>query len=328
MGTKAKIIGTGIYIPEKALTNADLETMVDTTDEWIQTRTGIKSRHIAADNQACSDLAVEASKNAIKDSGLETSDIDLILVATITPDMFFPATACLVQEKIGADCPAFDISAACSGFPYALTTAESFIKSGMYRNILVVGAEKLSSFIDWDDRSTCVLFGDGAGAAVVTAVDGNSESGILSSYIGSNGKYADLLKIPGGGSAVPPSHDVIDKKLHTLKMEGKEIFKLAVRQMSDSVAKVLDNAGLSLEDIDMLIPHQANLRIIDAVMDRVKLPREKVFINLYKYGNMSSASTVVALHEAVKEGKIKEGSNVVMVAFGAGLTWAATVMKW
>jgi len=327
MKSRARIIGMGIGIPKKVLTNADLEKMVETTDEWIKTRTGISERHIAGEDEKCSDLATTASLGALEQAKLSPKDIDLIIVATISPDMFFPATACIVQNNIGAVCPSFDIGAACSGFPFALATAESYIATGQYKNILVVGAEKLSSFIDWKDRSTCVLFGDGAGAAVISATNG-SEDGILNTHLGSDGSSADLLKIPGGGSTLPPSYEVIDQKLHTLKMQGSEIFKLAVRRMGDSVLKVLDEAGLTLDDLDMLIPHQANLRIIQAVGARINLPEEKVFVNLNKYGNMSSASTIVALYEAVQEGKIKKGSNVVIVAFGSGLTWAASVLKW
>ncbi|MBI4971347.1 MAG: ketoacyl-ACP synthase III [Candidatus Omnitrophica bacterium] len=326
MKKRAGIAGLGLYIPEKILTNYDLEKMVDTTDEWIQSRTGIKERHIAKKGESTSDLAAAAGLEALKDAGLKSSDLDLIIVATISGDMLFPSTACLVQKKIGATCPSFDLGAACSGFPYAMSVAQGLILSGLYKNILVIGAEVLSGFVDWTDRSTCVLFGDGAGAAVISeARDGH---GILSTYLAADGNYADLLKVPAGGSAIPPTLETIQQKLHTLKMNGSEVFKLAVRSMGDAVLKAIQLAGIKLEQVDILIPHQANLRIIQAVAERVNIPIEKIFINLDKYGNMSSASTIVALYEAVKTGRVKPGSHIAMVAFGSGLTWASTVMKW
>ncbi len=326
MKKNAGIIGLGCYVPEKILTNFDLEKMVDTTDEWIQSRTGIKERRIAKQGQGSSDLASQASLEALKNAGLKPSDLDLIIVATISGDMLFPSTACLVQAKIGATCPSFDLAAACSGFPYAMSVAQGLILSGQYKNILVVGSEVLSGFIDWKDRSTCVLFGDGAGAAIISEVP--SGKGILSTYLASDGKYADLLKIPAGGSAIPPTLESIEQKLHTLKMNGAEVFKLAVRNMGDAAMKAIQLAGIKTEQVDLLIPHQANLRIIQAVADRVNMPMEKVFINLDKYGNMSSASTIVALYEAVKTKRVHPGNYVVLVAFGSGLTWASSVMKW
>lgn len=323
---QAGIVGLGIYLPEKILTNFDLEKMVDTTDEWIRTRTGVRERRIASKGESASDLGKRAALAAIQDAKLTPQDIDLIIVATITPDMFFPSTACVIQHQIGARCGAFDLAAACSGFPYALAAAEGFIRSGMYRNVLVVGTEVLSSFIDWKDRSTCVLFGDGAGAAVVSEVkDGH---GIKATYLGADGSQGDLLKIPAGGSRTPPSEETVKSGLHYLKMQGSEIFKLAVRRMEEAIAEVLKRGGLSPNDVDCVIPHQANLRILQAVGERVGIPIEKVFVNVEKYGNMSSASTVVALYEAVKQKKIKEGSNVVLVAFGGGLTWASCLIKW
>lgn len=326
MKKRTGIVGLGIYVPENILTNADLEKMVETTDEWIQSRTGIRERRIAKKGEACSDLATQAGLEAIKDAGLKPTDLDLIIVATISGDMLFPSTSCLVQTKLGANCPSFDLGAACSGFPYALAVAHGLILSGQFKQILVIGAEVLSGFIDWTDRSTCVLFGDGAGAAVVSEV--GEDKGILSTYLASDGRYADLLKIPAGGSAIPPSAESFDPKLHTLKMNGSEVFKLAVRNMGDAALKAIELAGLKPEQIDLLIPHQANLRIINAVAERVKMPLEKVFVNLDRYGNMSSASTIVALYEAVKLGRVKSGNYVELVAFGSGLTWAATVMKW
>ena len=300
--------------------------MVDTTDEWILSRTGIQTRRIAEKNQSASDLGIPAALEALENAKLSPEALDLIIVATITPDMFFPSTACRIQDKIGAKCGAFDLAAACSGFPYAVAVADSFIKAGTYQNILVVGTEVLSGFIDWTDRSTCVLFGDGAGAAVLSrSTDGH---GIIYNAIGADGSQAELLQIPGGGSANPPTIETVSAKLHTLKMQGAEVFKVAVRTMDQAVRDVVENAGLKITDINCLIPHQANMRILQAVAERLEMPLEKIFINVEKYGNMSSASTAVALYEAVKAGKIKKNDYVVLVAFGGGLTWAATLIQW
>lgn len=323
---KSIIRGLGAYLPEKVLTNFDLEKMVETTDEWIRTRTGIVTRRIAAKGQTASDLGVEASKEALAHAGLKPTDLDLIIVATVTPDMFFPSTACNIQNKLGAKCGAFDMAAACSGFPYAVAVADSFIRSGIYKNILVVGSEVLSGFIDWTDRSTCVLFGDGAGAAIVSR--STNGHGIVSSLLGSDGSQGPILQIPGGGSACPPSAESLQNKKHFLKMEGTDVFKIAVRTMDVAVRDLMTQAGLTIQDIDCLIPHQANIRILNAVAERLEIPSEKVFINVEKYGNMSSASTAIALYEAEKTKKIKEGDNVVLVAFGGGLTWAATLIHW
>lgn len=320
------ILGLGAYMPEKVLTNADLEKIVDTSDEWIQTRTGIKERRIAEKGTPTSELAAQAAREALAQAHLKATDLDLIILATISPDMVFPSTACVVQNKIGAQCAAFDISAACSGFPYALTLGEGLIRSGSYQHILVIGAEVISTYINWKDRSTCVLFGDGAGAAILGEVkDGH---GILATYLGADGSQAKLLQIPAGGSAIPTTPESVSQGLHYVQMEGSEIFKSAVRTMSDSFIEVIKRAGLKMENIDCLIPHQANLRILNAVTERIGIDPNKVFVNLDRYGNMSAASTVVALYEAVKEGKIKKGSNVVLVAFGSGLTWAACAIRW
>lgn len=325
-GVQVGFLGLGVYLPEKILTNRDLEKMVETSDEWIQTRTGIKERRIAEKGTATSDLAAKAATEAIQSAGLKPADLDLIIVATVSPDMIFPSTACIVQYKIGASCPAFDLAAACSGFPYALAVAEGLIRSGAHRYILVIGAEVISGFINWKDRSTCVLFGDGAGAAVIGEVkDGH---GILATYLGSDGGQANLLRIPAGGSAIPPSQDSVSAGLHYVQMDGSEVFKAAVRTMSDAVTEVMKRSKLKLEDIDCLIPHQANLRILNAVSDRTGIPMEKIYINLDRYGNMSAASTVVALYEAVKKNYVRENSNVVLVAFGGGLTWAACTIRW
>lgn len=322
----AKIVGLGTYLPEKVLTNSDLEKMVDTSDEWIVTRTGIKERHIAEKGVATSDLGCMAAKNAIKNAGLKPKDIELIIVATITPDMQFPSTSCLVQKKIGAsNAVCFDISAACSGFIYGISIAREFLSNGAYKNALVIGTELLSTIVDWSDRNTCILFGDGAGAAVMVPSKSN---GIISSYLGSDGRESELLSVPAGGSRSPSTHETISGKLHFLKMSGNEVFKMAVRIMSDAVQKVLLQSNLTCEDVDCLIPHQANIRIINSVAKRINLCDEKVYVNLERYGNMSSASTPIALAEAVKNGKIKKGDIVVLVAFGSGLTWGATVLKW
>lgn len=321
------ILGVGKYLPETILTNADLERMVDTTDEWITTRTGIKERRIAAQNEATSDMAAKAARMALDNAGLKAEDIDLIIVATITPDMFFPSTACLIQNKLGArTVPAFDISVACSGYIYGLTIADQFIKSGVYDRALVVAAEKLSGVTDWEDRSTCVLFGDGAGAAILGPVE---EGGILNANLGADGSKGDLLQLPAGGSKMPASIKTVENKLHTIKMEGNVLFKHAVKMMSDAAKDVAEPFGLTGEDIDIIIPHQANIRILNAVAKRMGVdPDEKLYLNISKYGNMSAASSAVALTEAVEEGRIKKGTKVIMDAFGGGLTWGALLIEW
>ena len=323
---KVGILGLGEYLPKKVLTNADLEKMVETSDEWITTRTGIKQRRIAEKGEAASDLAVRASTAALKDAGLSAENIDLIIVATITPDMQFPSTACFVQKALGARRAAcFDISAACAGFVHAMIVAQQFISTGTYKNALIVGVEVLSGITDWKDRNTCVLFGDGAGAVVLGRV---RSGGILSGYLGSDGTKTDLLMLPAGGSRHPANHETIDKRMHYLKMEGSEIFKLAVNIMSNAAHACLKQAGLEFSDIDLVIPHQANIRIILALAKKLGLPDDKVFMNIEKYGNMSSASTAIALCEAVKTGRIKKGDIVLLDAFGAGLVWAACVIEW
>jgi 3-oxoacyl-[acyl-carrier-protein] synthase-3 len=321
------ILGVGKYLPENVLTNADLERMVDTTDEWIVTRTGIKQRRIAAENEATSDMAVKAAKSALKDANLTPDDIDLIIVATITPDMFFPSTACLIQHKLGArHVPAFDIAVACSGFIYGLAIADQFIKSGVYKHALVVAAEKLSSVTDWEDRGTCILFGDGAGAAVLGQVE---EGGILGVTLGADGSKGDLLQLPAGGSRMPASIKTVENKLHTIKMEGNVLFKHAVKIMAEAALAVTEPLGLKGDDIDIIIPHQANIRILNALAKRMGVdPAKKVYLNIEKYGNMSAASSAVALTEAVEEGRIKKGNIILMDAFGGGLTWGALIIKW
>ncbi len=323
---RAAITGLGAYLPEKVVTNFDLEKIVETSDEWIRTRTGISERRVATTEQASSDLALPAAQEALKSAGLMPQDLDLIIVATASPDMLFPTTACFLQAKLGASCGAFDLAAACSGFPYAVAVAEGFVKAGLYKNVLVVGAEAITKFINWKDRSTCVLFGDGAGAAIISrSKDGH---GILASYLGADGTQSDILQIPAGGSVNPPSEETVKNGLHYLRMAGPELFKIAVRTMEQAVHEVLRRENLQVSDIACLIPHQANNRILQAVADRLEIAPEKVYINVDRYGNMSSASTAVALYEAVKSGAIKKGDYVVLVAFGGGLTWAANLIKW
>lgn len=324
---KAKIISTGSYVPERVLTNFDLEKMVDTSDEWITERTGIKERRIANEKEASSDLAYEASKIALKRAGLKAKDLDLIILATVTGDMPIPSTACLLQAKLDAkNASAFDINAACSGFIYALTIADSFIKSRKYKRILVIGSEILSRFTDWEDRSTCVLFGDGAGAAILEAT--TEDRGIISTHIYSDGKLGDLLSMPGGGSRNPASKDTIKKRMHYIKMKGNETFKVAVRTLENLVVETLKMNNLKPSQLSLLIPHQANLRIIMATAERLGLSLDKVLINLDRYGNTSAASIPIALDEAVRTGRIREGDYILLEAFGGGLTWGSVLIKW
>lgn len=321
------ILGTGKYVPERVLTNKDLEQMVETNDEWIMTRTGMKERRIAAEDQASSDLAYEASLIALRNAGITAEDLDLIIVATITPDMSFPSTACVLQDRLGAKkAAAFDLSAACSGFIYGLANASNFIATGMYKYALVIGAECLSKITDYTDRNTCILFGDGAGAVILgQAAEGR---GFKSFQLGADGSGGDLLKLAGGGSRLPSSARSIEEKKHFIHMAGSEVFKFAVRIMSGAAEEALAKAGLKKEDIDLLVPHQANIRIIKSSMDRLGLPEEKCMINLHKYGNVSAASIPIALAEADEEGRLKEGDCVVLVGFGGGLTWGASVVIW
>ncbi len=321
------IIGVGSYVPEKILTNKDLEKIVETSDEWIVERTGIKERRIAEADIATSDLGARAAEKALLDAGISADEIDLIIVATATPDMLFPSTACLVQDKIKASkAAAFDLSAGCSGFAYGLSVGSQFIQTGLYKKILVIGAEALSKILDWTDRNTCVLFGDGAGAVVLGEVPAGY--GILGMDLGSDGSGGELLKIPGGGSRQPATAESVNARQHFLQMSGSDVFKFAVKIMGETAIKALDNAGLASEDIDCLIPHQANNRIIQSAAKRLKVPMEKVVVNVDKYGNTSSASIPLAMDEAIKDNKLKNGDIVVLVGFGAGLTWASCVMKW
>ncbi len=325
--TKARIISTGYYLPSRILTNKDLEKLVDTTDEWITTRTGIKERRIARNDESSSDMGIKAGEMALNKASLSPEDIDVIICATITPDHLFPSTACIIQKSLGMKkAAAFDLSGACSGFIYALTVAEAMLLQKQADTILVVSPEKMSSITDWEDRATCVLFGDGAGAAILKR--DSSESGILSSYLGSDGSYADLLIVPAGGSRNPANEERIKNREHFLQMKGNEVFKVAVQKMISSAKISLEKAGISKNELKLLIPHQANLRIINAVAKRLKLKEDQVFINVDKVGNMSAATTALGLAEADEKGFIKEGDIINLVAFGAGFTWGGMVLRW
>lgn len=320
------ITGLGFAVPDKVLTNSDFEQIVDTSDEWITERTGMKERHIGEDGVVTSDLCTEAAKKAMAEANLTGKDIDIIIIGTVTGDENFPATACYVQDRIGAiNAAAFDISAACSGFLYGLTLADNFITNGSYKNILVIGGEMLSRITDYTDRRTCVLFGDGAGAVVLQPSDGMR--GIVKTYIKSDGRLADLLHMPGGGSKNPASEKTIDQRMHYIKMEGPEVFKAAVKSMGDAAVNILADTNTSSENLDLLIPHQANIRIINATARRINLPMEKVFINVQKYGNTSTASIPIALTEARDEGRLKKGDLCLMVSFGGGFTCGAVLIK-
>jgi 3-oxoacyl-[acyl-carrier-protein] synthase-3 len=323
----AAILGTGHYVPEKILTNADLEKMVDTTDEWITQRSGIKERHISDEKTPTSKLCIEAARQAMEASKVKPEELDFIVVGTVTPDMMFPSTACLVQAALGAkNAAAFDLSAGCTGFIYGLEMARSLITADPKRKVLVIGAEELTKITDWTDRSTCVLFGDGAGAAVLGAVE--EDRGILSTYLGADGNLGDLLYMPGGGSLNPATQKTVDEKMHFIKMAGNKVFPHAVRNMLEAATKTLESAGVGKEQIKMLIPHQANVRIIEAIAERLDAGSEKIYINIQKYGNTSAASIPIALDEAVRDGKIKKDDLVLLVAFGAGFTWGAVLIRW
>jgi 3-oxoacyl-[acyl-carrier-protein] synthase III len=323
-----EIVATGRYLPERVLTNADLETMVDTTDEWIHERTGIRERRIADADTGAADMGAAAARVAMERAQVQPGEIDVIVVSTATPDRLLPSTACDMQALLGAtNAAAYDVSAACSGFLYAMAAAEGHIAAGNAEIALVVSTEKMSGIVDWSDRATCVLFGDGAGAAVLKRSE-NGGHGIVSSFIRSDGTLAELLWRPAGGVKVPMDVAVLDARSHLVKMAGREVFKSAVRSMAEAADQALMRAGLTGADIDLLIPHQANMRIIEATARYAGIPMEKVFVNVDRYGNMSSATIPVALDEAVEQGRLKAGDNVMMVAFGAGFTWASTVLRW
>ena len=324
--TNVGIVGLGHYLPKRRLTNADLEKLVDTSDEWIVTRTGIRERRLAERNERNSDLAIKAAHEALKNARLAPENLDLIIVATISPDSNFPSVACLVQKTIRANsAAAFDLSAACSGFLYALTTAKQFIQTGLYKNALVIASEKITNYVDWNDRSTCVLFGDGAGACVLAAVKGNR--GIIADFMHAQGCFGDLMMVMAADRK-PLDQKTKSMKLPHIEMQWQELFKVAVNSMAEAVVIAIEKAKMKLADIDCVVPHQANDRIISAVAKKLNLPKEKIFINIERYGNMSAASVAVALYEAVKQKRIKRGSHVVLVTFGAGLVSAANVMRW
>lgn len=325
------ISGTGSYVPARRVTNDDMAKIVDTSDEWIRTRSGISKRHFAAENEASSDMGKIAAERAIEAAGIDRNDIDLLIVATMTPDMPFPSTACLIQSKLGLPgIVAFDVQAACSGFVYAINVANSMLASGNFKKALVIGSEKMSSILDFEDRTTCVLFGDGAGAVVLSAEtsDSSTQTGILGGIGGSDGSDPSLLQQPGGGSAIPASIESIDQRLHFVKMNGKEIFKLAVRIMGQVSTDIVERFNYTTSDLNLIIPHQANIRIIESLAKRLNIPMASFYNNLEHYGNTSAASVPIALDEAVRGGRIQSGDLVLLVAFGAGLTWASTLIRW
>jgi len=323
----ASIIGTGSYVPERVMTNADLEAMVETNHQWIVERTGIYERRIAAENEFTSHMAAKAAQAAMENAGVTPEEIDMILVATITPDMFFPSTACQVQRQIGAkNATCMDVNAACSGFLYCVEIANQFISNHGCETVLVIGADKLSSIVNWQDRNTCVLFGDGAGAAILRHRPGSK--GVVTTYMGSDGNYGDILHMPGGGCALPITRDNVDDKLNTLQMNGRETFKQAVTSMMRAANTVLDRCGLTAQDIKCVIPHQANIRIIEAMADRMDLTMDRFHINLDKYGNTSAAAVAIALDEAARTGRFQKGDPIRLVVFGGGLTFASSVIEW
>jgi 3-oxoacyl-[acyl-carrier-protein] synthase-3 len=327
-GKSVIISGTGSYAPSRILTNDDLSRMVETSDEWIRTRTGIRERRIAGEDESTSDMATEAAREAIRNAGLSVEDIGLIVVGTVTPDMPFPNTACFVQHKLGlGKIPAFDLEAACSGFIYAMDVARSLMLVNGVRHALVIGAEKLSSITNWEDRTTCVLFGDGAGAAVLSLVE-TEEVGILHSMLGADGRETGILCVPGGGCTSSQTVESIERSLHKIHMQGNQVFKIAVRVMCQSAMEIIEASGLQPEDIDIVVPHQANTRIIEALSQRLNIGMDRFKINLDRYGNTSAASIPIALDEAHRNGRIQAGNNVLMVAFGGGLTWAACLVRW
>ncbi|MBI3078502.1 MAG: ketoacyl-ACP synthase III [Deltaproteobacteria bacterium] len=324
---RARIVGTGAYVPERVITNYDLEKMVSTSDEWIVTRTGIRERRVVFPDQATSDLAVEASRRALEAAGVGAADLDLIIVATLTPDMWVPSTACVLQAKLGAKKAwGFDLNAACSGFVYGLWVVDQFIRAGGARRVLLVGAEVLSKIVDWEDRNTCVLFADGAGAVVIVPEDGGR--GLLGARMRSDGEGWRMVYMPGGGAAIPPSHESLDGRYHYLKMNGNELFKVAVRAMEEVARVVLADCGIRAEELDLFVPHQANLRIIQATAKRLNIPDEKIYVNIDRYGNTSAASVPLALDEAHRQALVRPGDLVLMDAFGGGLTWGAALVRW
>jgi 3-oxoacyl-[acyl-carrier-protein] synthase-3 len=324
---RASITGIGSYLPSKVLTNYDLEKMVDTSNDWIIQRTGIKERRIVENDQITSDLAAQASLRAMEDAGVSPKDLDSIITSTITPDHIFPSTSCYIQQKIGASrASAFDILAACAGFIYAMSIGQSFVNSGAMETVLVVGAECLSKITDYTDRTTCVLFGDGAGAVIIQKSSAKHE--ILSTSLAADGSQADILIMPGGGAKTPATIESVQQRAHYIQFKGKEVFKLAINNMTNLILETVEKNGLTLGDIDLIIPHQSNLRIIESTMEKLGLPMEKAFVNIDKYGNTSSASIPIAIDEARKEGRLSKGDIVMLVAFGGGLTWGSSIIRW
>ncbi len=325
--TTAVISGTGMSVPERVLTNQDLERIVDTSDEWIATRTGIRERRIAGDGDAVSRYSIEAGRRALESAGVDPVDVDLIILATVTPDRPIPATSCTIQTALGCSrAAAFDMQAGCSGYIYAQSVAKQFILSGRCRHVLVIGAELLSKFLDWNDRTTCVIFADGAGGTLMSP--GEPPRGVLASAMHTDGTMADFISLPAGGSALPPNESTVHDRLHFIRMRGNETFKMAVRSIEEVCREVLAEAGLATDDVDWFIPHQANRRIIDAAGSRLGIPAERCYVNIDRFGNTSAASIPIALDEAVRAGKIGKGDVVLMAAFGAGLTWAGSVVRW
>jgi 3-oxoacyl-[acyl-carrier-protein] synthase-3 len=326
---QAEIVGTGNYLPEKILTNADLEKTLDTSDEWIRTRTGIHERRIARKDESSSTLGAHAAKSALNSAGMKPDELDMIIVCTSTPDVLYPSTACFVQKNIGASkAAAYDISAVCSGFVFGLSIAEQYIKSGRYENVMVIGAEVNSRIMDWSDRKTCILFGDGAGAVVIKRVEKEESLGILSSHIYSDGNHSDMLIVPGGIGREPVNREAVDNKMYCLKMAGQSTFKMAVKRMTEVSKECLEFNGLTAEDVDVVIPHQANRRIIETVSEKLNMSIDKFFINIHKYGNTSAASIPIALHEAREAGKLKSGNLSLLTVLGAGVTWGAAAIRW
>jgi 3-oxoacyl-[acyl-carrier-protein] synthase-3 len=327
---RSKIIGTGAYVPDRVVKNTDLEAIVDTSDRWIRERTGIKERRIAEENVPVSHLAFGAAERALKDAMVDPLEIDLIIMGTVTPDMPMPSTACIVQHKLGAErAAAFDISAACSGFLYALSIGDQFVKSGMYKKVLVIGADMFSKVVDWSNRETCILFSDGAGAMLLEATSADDERRVIkSTHLYSDGTQGDKLYIPGGGTLNPTSHDTLYEGMHYVRMRGNELFKVAVRAMVDASKAALKHNDLSVNDIDLVIPHQANIRIMESIAKKLKVPMEKVMVTIDYYGNSSAATVPTAFDKAKRTGKIQDGDTILAVAFGAGLTWGSTVIQW
>ncbi|MCD6098151.1 ketoacyl-ACP synthase III [bacterium] len=323
---RSYIRGIGAYVPDGVLSNADLEKIVETSDGWITTRSGIKTRHVSDENTPSSELATRAAKVALDNAGMKASELDLILLGTVCPDMLFPSTACLVAHKLGTkDIPAFDFSAGCTGFIYGLAIADSFIKSGFYKNILVIGVEELSKVMNWNDRGTCVLFGDGAGAAVVSPTE-DSEKGVLDWTLSANGFYGDFIRMPAGGSLLPASEETVKGSLHTVFMRGNEVFKLAIRLMTEAGKTVLERSEVPPQKVAWLIPHQANIRIMEAVASRLGIPKERVVVTIDKYGNTSAASIPMAMYDARKS--FSQGDYILLVAFGSGFTWGSVLLRW